>query len=132
MRISDWSSDVCSSDLPHTHIVIRGKDEQGRDLVIGREYLTQGLRERAAALVSLDLGPRTDIEIENRLAHEIEQERLTSLDPPLLRTTAADRILAVTDLDPFHQSLPAGRLPNTRTLALSLPGEPGPRQPAPG
>src|SRR3546814_13860708 len=124
MRISDWSSDVCSSDLrqvndrhqfrfivspedgeqyddlkpltrrlmaqmeqdlgtkldwvavdhfntchPHTHIVIRGKDEPGRDLVIGREYLTQGLRERAAELVSLDLGPRTDLDIDNRLAH---------------------------------------------------------------
>src|SRR3546814_4454811 len=121
MLISDWSSDVCSSDLfivspedgeqydvlkpltrrlmaqmeqdlgtkldwvavdhfntchPHTHIVIRGKDEQGRDLVIGREYLTQGLRERAAELVSLDLGPRTDIEIERSEEHTSELQSL--------------------------------------------------------
>src|SRR3546814_7319993 len=113
MRISDWSSDVCSSDL------IRGKDEQGRDLVIGREYLTQGLRERAAELVSLDLGPRTDIEIENRLAHEIEQERLTSIDRRLLRTMDDDRIVAVTDRDPFHQSLRAGRLQKLGHLGLA-------------
>src|SRR3546814_20527498 len=98
---------------------MRGKDEQGRDLDIGREYLTQGLRERAAELVSLDLGPRTDIEIENRLAHEIEQERLTSIDRRLLRTMDDDRIVAVTDRDPFHQSLRAGRLQKIGHLGLA-------------
>src|SRR3546814_3203597 len=41
---------------PHTHIVIRGRDEQGRALVIGREYLTKGLREGAAELVSRSEG----------------------------------------------------------------------------
>src|SRR3546814_18697264 len=123
MRISDWSSDVCSSDLPHTHIVIRGKDEQGRDLVIGREYLTQGLRERAAELVSLDLGPRTDIEIENRLAHEIEQERLTSIDRRLLRTLDDDRIAAVTDRDHFpHSSRPGQLQPPGQTGTASGEG----------
>ena len=38
------------------------------------------MRERAAEIVTLDLGPRTDLEIENRLRAEIEQERFTSLD----------------------------------------------------
>src|SRR3546814_5691972 len=32
MRISDWSSDVCSSDLHH----VRGARFQGRDVVAGR------------------------------------------------------------------------------------------------
>src|SRR3546814_15673313 len=120
MRISDGSSYVCSSDL-----VIRGKDEQGRDLVIGLEYLTQGLRERAAELFSLDLGPRTDIEIENRLALEIEQERLTSIDRRLLRSMDDDRIVAVTDRDPFHPSLRAGRLQKLGHLGLAAEIEPG-------
>ncbi|ROT93450.1 DUF3363 domain-containing protein [Altererythrobacter sp. FM1] len=122
----DWVAvDHFNTGHPHTHIVIRGKDEQGRDLVIGREYLTQGLRERAAELVSLDLGPRTDIEIENRLAHEIEQERLTSIDRRLLRSMDDDRIVAVTDRDPFHQSLRAGRLQKLGHLGLADEVEPG-------
>src|SRR3546814_17146226 len=80
MRISDWSSDVCSSDLgtnldwvavdhhntghPHTHIIVRGKDERGKDLIIARDYISRGLRERACELVDLDFGPRTDTSIE--------------------------------------------------------------------
>src|SRR3546814_8658010 len=122
----DWVAvDHFNTCHPHTHIVIRGKDEQGRDLVIGREYLTQGLRERAAELVSLDLGPRTDIEIENRLAHEIEQERLTSIDRRLMRTMADDRIVAVTDRDPCHQSLRGGRLQTLEPLGLADEVDPG-------
>jgi type IV secretory pathway VirD2 relaxase len=66
----DWVAvDHYNTAHPHTHIVIRGKDETGRDLVIAREYLTDGLRERASELVSLDLGPRTDREIEDRLTN---------------------------------------------------------------
>src|SRR3546814_12559467 len=38
MRISDWSSDVCSSDLPFHHLVPhRGRD--GEDIDVGLEYL---------------------------------------------------------------------------------------------
>src|SRR3546814_17815790 len=99
MRISDWSSDVCSSDLedlgtrldwvavdhyntghPHTHIVLRGRDDRGKDLVIARDYITTGMRERAAEIVSFDLGPRSDREVENRLRVVVGQERFTSLD----------------------------------------------------
>jgi hypothetical protein len=39
----DWVAvDHCNTGHPHTHIIVRGKDEKGRDLVIGREYLTRG------------------------------------------------------------------------------------------
>jgi type IV secretory pathway VirD2 relaxase len=41
----------------------RGTDDRGKDPIIAREYLTHGLRERAAELVNLDLGPRTEREI---------------------------------------------------------------------
>jgi type IV secretory pathway VirD2 relaxase len=32
---------------PHTHIVIRGRDDQGRDLVMARDYIAHGVRARA-------------------------------------------------------------------------------------
>ncbi|MEE4450520.1 relaxase/mobilization nuclease RlxS [Novosphingobium resinovorum] len=122
----DWVAvDHFNTGHPHTHIVVRGKDERGQDLVIGGEYLTSGIRERAAELVSLDLGPRTDIEIEDRLQGEIEQERLTSIDRRLLRDIDSGRIVDAADRDPFYQSLRAGRLQKLGHLGLADEIEPG-------
>lgn len=116
----DWVAvDHFNTGHPHSHIIVRGKDARGRDLVIGRDYLTQGIRERAAELVSLDLGPRTDIEIEDRLRNEIEQERLTSIDRRLIRDMDRERIVDAADRDPFQQSLRAGRLQMLGRLGLA-------------
>ncbi len=82
----DWVAvDHWNTDNPHTHIVLRGKDDTGRDLVISQAYLTRGLRERAAELATEWLGPRTEQEIQRTLAREVEQERWTSLDRTLQR-----------------------------------------------
>ncbi|PVM82095.1 relaxase/mobilization nuclease domain-containing protein [Caulobacter endophyticus] len=77
----DWVAvDHWNTDHPHVHILIRGVAEEGRDLVIDPDYMTNGLRQRAQALVSLELGPRTPAEIAASLDREVEAERWTSLD----------------------------------------------------
>ena len=82
----DWVAiDHWNTDNPHTHVVLRGKDDTGRDLIIAQAYLTRGLRERAAELATEWLGPRTELEIQRTLAREVEQERWTSLDRTLQR-----------------------------------------------
>ena len=44
----DWVAvDHYNTGHPHTHIVVRGKDDRAKDLIIAREYLSQGMRERA-------------------------------------------------------------------------------------
>lgn len=122
----DWVAvDHFNTGHPHTHIVVRGKDEAGPDLLIGGEYLTSGIRERAAELVSLDLGPRTDVEIADRLHHEIQQERLTSIDRRLLRDMDVGRTVDTADRDPFYQSLRAGRLQKLGRLGLADEIAPG-------
>jgi len=122
----DWvAADHFNTGHPHTHIILRGKDERGHDLVIARDYITQGIRERAAELVSLDLGPRADIEIEDRLRREMDQERLTSIDRRLLRDMDGDRAVVATSPDPFQQSLRAGRLQKLARLGLADEIEPG-------
>lgn len=122
----DWVAvDHFNTGHPHTHIVVRGKDERGRDLVIGRDYITVGLRERVAELVSLDLGPRTDLEISDRLQHEILQERLTSIDRRLLKDMDGARIVEVVDRDAFQQSLRAGRLQKLRDMGFAEELKPG-------
>lgn len=121
----DWVAvDHHNTGHPHTHIIVRARDDRGRDLVIAKTYLTQGLRERAAELVSLDLGPRTDSEIEGRLAREVDQERLTGLDRGLLRDVDGEGLVSPRHVDPLLSSLRAGRLATLRRLGLAQEGAP--------
>jgi type IV secretory pathway VirD2 relaxase len=116
----DWVAvDHFNTERPHTHIVLRGVDDRGDNLIIAREYISHGLRERASELVTLDLGPRTDQEIGARLRHDVDQERLTAIDRRLLRRMDADRTLAATDNDSFQQSVTAGRLRKLKAMDLA-------------
>lgn len=116
----DWIAvDHYNTGHPHTHILVRGKDEKGRDLIIAREYLSTGMRERAGEIVSLDFGPRSDLEIEERLRRDVEQERFTSIDRRLIRGMDEDGRVTATDRDTFQQSLRAGRLQKLKRLGLA-------------
>lgn len=116
----DWvAADHRDTGHPHTHIMLRGKDDRGENLIIAREYIAHGLRERASALVTLDLGPRTDLEIEERLRHDVGAERLTPIDRRLILDMDGERIVPAADRDPFHQSLRAGRLKTLERLGLA-------------
>lgn len=116
----DWVAvDHFNTERPHTHIVLRGVDDQGDNLVIAREYISHGIRERASELVTLDLGPRTDQEIEAGLRHDVDQERLTAIDRRLLRRMDAAREVSAVDNDPLQQSLAAGRLRKLKAMDLA-------------
>src|SRR5690606_20164883 len=82
----DWVAvDHFNTGHPHTHVVLRGKDERGQDLVIARDYIAHGMRARAQELATLELGPVTELEIQEKLRREVDQDRFTSLDRGLLR-----------------------------------------------
>ncbi|HEU4961957.1 MAG TPA: relaxase/mobilization nuclease RlxS [Sphingomonas sp.] len=116
----DWVAvDHFNTAHPHTHIMLRGVDDTGQNLIIAREYISHGIRERAAELVTLDLGPRTDQEIEARLRHDIGEERMTAIDRRLVRSMDADRLVTSADRDPFQQSLRAGRLQKLASMGLA-------------
>lgn len=116
----DWVAvDHFNTDNPHTHIMLRGVDDRGENLIIAREYIAHGFRERAAELASLDLGPRTDREIEDRLRHDVTQERLTAIDRRLLKRIDADRVVTAASKDAFQQSLQVGRLRKLGAMGLA-------------
>jgi len=116
----DWVAvDHFNTAHPHSHIMLRGVDDRGRNLIIAREYIAHGIRERAAEVVTLDLGPRTTQEIEARLRQDIGEERLTATDRRLLREMDSDRVARSVDRDPFQQSLKAGRLQKLGSLGLA-------------
>jgi len=124
----DWVAiDHFNTGHPHTHIVIRGRDDQGRDLVIARDYIGHGVRARAQALVTLELGPESEVERLQKLASEVEQERFTRLDRALL-ARAQDGILVAAsaqELDPMRQTMHTGRLKTLERLGLATERRPG-------
>lgn len=73
------------TDNPHVHIIVRGVDDKGGDLVISRDYISNGMRERARELATRELGYRSDIDIYRSAAKEVTQERWTGLDASMLR-----------------------------------------------
>jgi len=109
----DWIAvDHWNTDNPHIHVLIRGRAEDGQDLVISRDYISRGFRDRAAERVTLELGPRSEREIRSALEREVEAERWTSLDRAL--RVAADEGAGVADLRPSA----SGEDPELRRLMV--------------
>jgi type IV secretory pathway VirD2 relaxase len=99
----DWVAiDHWNTDNPHIHILVRGKLKDGKDLVISRDYISRGFRLRAAELVGLELGPRSEQEIQSALEKDVHAERWTTFDHSL--RNAADDNAGVVDLRPDAQS----------------------------
>jgi type IV secretory pathway VirD2 relaxase len=81
----DWVAvDHWNTDNPHVHVLVRGRADDGKDLVISRDYISKSFRCRAAERVTLELGPRSEQEIRAGVESEVAADRWTSLDQPLL------------------------------------------------
>lgn len=126
----DWVAvDHWNTNNAHTHIVLRGHDDTGKDLIIAGDYIAHGFRHRAAELATEWLGPRTELEIQQTLQREVEQERWTSLDRTLKREAGDDGQIHVERLnEPRHQRqrlLLIGRLQRLQRLGLADETQPG-------
>jgi type IV secretory pathway VirD2 relaxase len=109
----DWVGvDHWNTDNPHVHVLVRGRADDGQDLVISRDYISRGFRDRASERVTLELGPRSEQEIRSMLQREVQAERWTSLDRSLREI--ADDGGGVIDLRPGL----AGEDPELRRLML--------------
>ncbi len=121
----DWVAvDHWNTDNPHVHVLVRGRADDGQDLVISRDYISQGFRGRAAERVTLELGPRSELEIRAGLEKEVNDERWTSLDRSLRDIT--DESGGVADLrpggvgeDPELRRLMLGRAAKLERLGLA-------------
>lgn len=110
------------TDHPHVHIVLRGRSDDGRDLIIARSYISHGFRRRAEELATLELGPRRDLDIARARAAEVEREAFTGLDRDLLRRAVAGPIHLdppQTPYDQFEAKLLASRLQTLQKMALA-------------
>jgi type IV secretory pathway VirD2 relaxase len=124
----DWvAADHFNTGHPHSHIVVRGKDDHGNDLVIARDYIGHGMRARASELITRELGPESELDHLRKLEHEVGAERFTRLDRAILRD-ARDGVLALSakpERDPRHHVLRMGRLRALERLGLAEETAPG-------
>src|SRR4029077_5196305 len=81
-----------NTQQPHTHVVVRGIDRQGREVRFEPAYVSNGLRWRAQEIATKELGPRPEFELRRALEREVSQERFTSLDRDLERRTNDHRL----------------------------------------
>lgn len=120
----DWVAvDHWDTDNPHTHIVVRGKDEAGQNLIISGEYISHGMRNRASELSTRWLGLRTEREIRESLNREVGQERWTRIDGSI-QERAIDGVVdlnARVDTAPaqFDRGLKIGRLRRLERMGLA-------------
>jgi type IV secretory pathway VirD2 relaxase len=127
----DWVAvDHWNTDNPHIHVLVRGKLANGKDLVISRDYISRGFRLRAAELVGLELGPRTEQEIQSALEKDVSAERFTNFDRNL--RDAADNNAGIVDLrpgaadeDPELRRLLVGRAQTLERFGLAEQIAPG-------
>ena len=127
----DWIAvDHWNTDNPHIHILVRGRADDGQDLVISRDYISRGFRARAEVRVTLELGPRSELAIQSALEKEVEAERWTGLDRALRST--ADEGAGIADLrpggrdnDPELRRLMIGRATKLERLGLAVQIETG-------
>jgi type IV secretory pathway VirD2 relaxase len=77
---------------PHAHLVVRGVDRKGRELRLDRAYISNGMRSRAQELATQELGPRRHLDVQRARAHDVTQDRLTSLDREIDRRASSGRV----------------------------------------
>ena len=126
----DWvGADHWNTEHPHVHLIVRGVREDGENLVISRDYIKEGMRDRARDLITQELGPRTDQEIRRTLERQIAAERWTNLDRQLARDSTRTGVIDLAphpdrQPDEFH-ALKVGRLRKLESLGLANQIGPG-------
>jgi len=104
---------------------VRGKADDGGDLVISRDYISNGMRARAERLVGLELGQKPEQRIHEDLAHEIAADRWTRLDRVIAasidETGIVDLRPGAGQTDQNIERLKIGRLQKLERLGLAAP-----------
>ncbi len=78
------------TDQPHAHVLIRGIRANGSTLVIPREMISQGIRQRAESHAQSLLGDKTRTEAEQQLFSRTRANYWTEIDRKLTKLAEAN------------------------------------------
>jgi type IV secretory pathway VirD2 relaxase len=97
-RLQWLAVDHFDTDNAHTHIILRGVREDGRDLIIPREFIKHGFRTAARDVATARLGERTLSDERRALVREARAHRPTRLDHLLAAQISPDGQVRIADL----------------------------------
>ena len=111
-----------NTDNPHIHLLVRGRTEDGEDLVINRHYISHGLRAVASRLATKELGLRHVTEIKAETERSVTATRFTGLDAELLQSANDSQVVDLTNPNKRQKqrlTLLIGRLQFLSSLGLA-------------
>lgn len=127
----DWVSAVhYDTDDIHAHVIIRGVNARGQDLVIARDYIAFGFRSRAQERATELMGERSIDEIQKSIEKEIDALRVTSLDRFIEENMDESRVIDVRKENNFgksqhYEQMIKGRLRYLESTGLATQHPPG-------
>ena len=95
-----------NTDNPHVHVAIRGRDAQGQTLRLPKDYIKQGMRNRAQDTATAQIGYRQEQDVLAAQIREVEQIRYTGLDRKLAKRAEEGPLM----VDPNNPMLKGLRL----------------------
>jgi type IV secretory pathway VirD2 relaxase len=118
------------TDDVHAHVIMRGVNDRGADLVIGRDYISSGLRLRAQEIATDLLGERSLDEIQKSMEKEVDKMAVTSLDRFIEKQVDDERKIDVRKENNFgknahYEGLIKGRLRYLEEAGLAKEDPPG-------
>jgi len=130
----DWVAvDHFDTAHPHTHVVMRGILDNGKELRIAGDYISEGIRGRYEEILTHELGLKCEMDIIDDLARETKLNRVTTLDRSIITRINVDN--SVLDLREGHfkshpdsainRHLLIGRMKHLETLGLAQPTDKG-------
>lgn len=119
------------TDNPHVHIMVRGVDERGADLVIDRDYISRGIRTRAEELATRELGQRTELEVEQQQQRDLTANRVIGIDNHLeteMQTRGKIEVSEWPQATPWAKrtnTMRLTRLAHLESLGMATENQPG-------
>ena len=100
----EWVAiDHHNTDNPHVHLLIRGVRDDGRVLMLDRDYVSRGIRELSRELLERELGPRSEKEYLLARERSIDREHWTDIDRALERRAGLDRVVNYPGFEPWNE-----------------------------
>jgi hypothetical protein len=108
-----------NTEHPHIHVALRGKRQDGTPLLLPREFVRHGLRERAEDACTAQLGHRTELDAIAARRRELSQPRFTSLDRIIARHTSGGIFTSSPGTGSETEHLIAARLLQLQKMGLA-------------
>jgi type IV secretory pathway VirD2 relaxase len=77
---------------PHVHLVVNGKNDAGEKLLMTRDYISRGIRNRASQIINNKLGLKTSDEVARQLELSASKNAKSSLDDVIQNNIKSDQI----------------------------------------